>query len=181
MAVNDQEAWLDKHTINCTTYGARLTPEACQRYAAENPDRCANCARKTQKGCAIPKVCSVDGCGKDHYAKGLCQQHYARKRYAASGMSAKRPRRICSVDGCQAQHSAKGYCKQHYQQLIVHPKQAQASRRLKLDFSGADRALFERLEKAARANGNSLEGEVKIYIEACLDYYEAQGGFPDVG
>lgn len=170
--MNDQEKWLDKHTISCGRFAARLTPEACRRYASENPDACASCAHLKTSGEKMPKVCTVDGCERAHYAKGFCRMHYAQKRFALGVVSGRV--KGCAVAGCHEPHSAKGYCKKHYARLVTHPKQARQRKGLKLTFSGRDARTLERLVAAAKKNGTSPEAEAIIYIEACLDYYEEQ-------
>ncbi len=167
---NTQEKWLDKHTIACGRFSARLTPQACARYAADDPDACKGCARLTAAADDTPKVCSDEGCEKPHYARGYCRMHYARRRYA--GGKVRTAPRGCQVAGCQEPHCAKGYCKAHYQRLVSYPRKAKTDGSLNLKFSGKERALLERLTRMAAANGNSIEAEAKIYITACLDYYE---------
>lgn len=63
---------------------------------------------------ASQRICSVDGCGKPHKSKGLCNAHYL-DRYRA-GRSAW-PR--CSVEGCdhQARSARSPYCEMHYGRL----------------------------------------------------------------
>ena len=74
------------------------------------------------------KVCSVRGCGKKHYAKGLCVNHYqsarnrAQKEKATSQRIVKpnRPRvepKMCSIKGCGKKVVARGLCMNHYQQM----------------------------------------------------------------
>lgn len=53
-----------------------------------------------------PRICSVEGCGNRHEAKGFCRLHYKEWRRAAA------PR--CSVDGCDRVHDARGFCITHY-------------------------------------------------------------------
>ncbi len=52
------------------------------------------------------KTCSVDGCGRGHLAKGLCQRHYGRQ------WTASLPR--CSVIGCDRRGYKTGFCQVHY-------------------------------------------------------------------
>ena len=67
------------------------------------------------------RVCSVDGCERGHYGKGLCRAHYARLA-RGSDVSAPMRRRsgkysvgaLCSVDGCENIFHAKGFCAAHY-------------------------------------------------------------------
>lgn len=62
------------------------------------------------------RVCSVEGCGRKHQAKGFCKIHYnhwfrygraERVRYRNIGST-------CAVDGCDKPSKVKGYCTTHY-------------------------------------------------------------------
>lgn len=66
--------------------------------------------------------CGLDGCSKDHYAKGYCQAHY--NRLWQSGKISNRPiskprynrvRGKCSLPGCDSPHFANKLCQIHYQ------------------------------------------------------------------
>ena len=64
------------------------------------------------------RVCSVDGCGKKHLARGLCSAHYNRVRKGIPVDKPMRPWKIdgpCSVDGCERDAKAKGFCSLHYE------------------------------------------------------------------
>ena len=66
----------------------------------------------------MTKQCTVDGCDRVQYAKGLCDPHYKQKR-RRSPLDApirERVRRTCTVDGCDRPHSARGLCHPHYKQ-----------------------------------------------------------------
>lgn len=52
-------------------------------------------------------ICSIEGCDKPLYARGLCQMHYARDRKS-------KPIKICSIDGCNGALYARGWCEMHY-------------------------------------------------------------------
>ena len=57
--------------------------------------------------------CTVSGCDKKHYSKGLCQAHYERKRRTGDvGTTPLRPYGAagCKVDGCTGEHLALGFC-----------------------------------------------------------------------
>jgi hypothetical protein len=65
------------------------------------------------------RVCAVDGCGRPHYGKGLCQAHHRRQiRTGTPGpaeITTRRPRTaLCTVAGCDQPHHALGYCHRHY-------------------------------------------------------------------
>lgn len=81
-----------------------------------------------EKGKIPVRVCSVKGCGRKHYARGMCKNHYyadlRKKKLAAlaAGLPlltkpARRRKpgpRVCSIKGCEEKHYAKGLCKKHY-------------------------------------------------------------------
>ncbi|MDH3716874.1 MAG: hypothetical protein OES79_02020 [Planctomycetota bacterium] len=69
-------------------------------------------ARTRQKK---PKQCSVKGCKRANYCKGLCGLHYSRLR--STGTTEPRPKKICSVEGCTRPHHSKGLCGIHYRRL----------------------------------------------------------------
>lgn len=62
------------------------------------------------------RICSLWGCGRAHYADGLCRRDY--DKWVADG----RPRivhaRICTIDGCGKRHHAFGFCKLHYSRQV---------------------------------------------------------------
>lgn len=60
------------------------------------------------------KICSVNGCERNHYAKGYCSIHYKRVRKWGDPNYVKQ-RGTCSIGGCDNQHDAKGWCDMHYQ------------------------------------------------------------------
>jgi len=62
------------------------------------------------------KKCKVEGCNRDHAAKGYCSKHYQQFKNKKT-YSVVRKRTIgCLVEGCNRDHCAKGYCKVHYGQ-----------------------------------------------------------------
>lgn len=65
-------------------------------------------------------TCSIDGCGKPHYARGWCQAHLIRnRRYGdpLAGGPMRQPPRECDVEGCDRRMMAKGLCRAHYYRL----------------------------------------------------------------
>lgn len=52
--------------------------------------------------------CSVDGCVRKIFSKGLCAHHYEKDRIANAPP--------CSVDGCEKKSERRGMCNQHYRQ-----------------------------------------------------------------
>ena len=57
------------------------------------------------------RLCSMDGCGKNHKAYGFCNTHYKQMKYIPSAVGvAKR----CDVAGCASAHYGGGFCRKHY-------------------------------------------------------------------
>jgi len=75
------------------------------------------------KGCTMAKICSIDGCGRAHNAKGFCSLHYERfLRYGDPLFVQKnRPPNYkvvsCSVEGCCTPIFSKGLCRVHAEKL----------------------------------------------------------------
>lgn len=63
--------------------------------------------------------CSVDGCDKAHYAKGLCSKHYQRVKATGEINLTEFPK-TCSVIRCGGEVHGKGLCVKHYTRLIRH-------------------------------------------------------------
>ena len=66
------------------------------------------------------RTCSIEGCGKEHAARGWCVMHW--KRWKTHGTTAdpvhiKRP---CSVDDCGRYAEKRGWCGMHYQRWTAH-------------------------------------------------------------
>lgn len=65
-----------------------------------------------------PRLCTVPGCDRTHYGRGLCRAHHQRwRRTGDPGPAAippNRAARTCTVDGCDQPHQARGYCRTHY-------------------------------------------------------------------
>ncbi|GJJ22298.1 HNH endonuclease signature motif containing protein [Mycolicibacterium mageritense] len=63
------------------------------------------------------RTCSIDGCDRKHYGRGLCNAHYKRQRKGKPVDD--RPLRVhyeeCTVDGCDRKPSGgRGLCGLHY-------------------------------------------------------------------
>lgn len=67
--------------------------------------------------------CSVDGCDRVEYGKGLCNMHYQRWRKHGDVNHA-RPKRVgvepCAVDGCGKLVKARGWCAAHWSRWKRH-------------------------------------------------------------
>lgn len=80
---------------------------------------------------AIPKIvgqlplfpskplCSVEGCEKPAWARGLCSTHYTRlhRRGLPELPKVETPRATCTQDGCEKLVLARGLCPMHYQRV----------------------------------------------------------------
>lgn len=104
---------------------ARLYPErlrlalgSADRPEGPEPDSDAEVAEPARPSC------SVDGCGRDVRARGLCGGHYQRLRKTGSvgdGVIRAHGRQdsTCSVDGCSAGARARGLCSAHYRRVLL--------------------------------------------------------------
>jgi len=84
---------------------------------SSNPDRPRT--QPTPEFIDAPR-CSIEGCGRLHYAGGLCQSHLWR-RQKHGDVRAEEPIRpyesregTCMVDGCDGEIKARGMCNKHY-------------------------------------------------------------------
>lgn len=62
------------------------------------------------------RLCSIDGCEREHWARNWCNMHYARARKHGNplGKSDYGTLRICSIDGCNRRAVARGWCNSHW-------------------------------------------------------------------
>ncbi len=71
----------------------------------------------------MAKICSIEGCGRAHNAKGFCSLHYDRFSRYGDPMFVQKNRPpnykevVCSVDGCEAPIFSKGLCRIHAERL----------------------------------------------------------------
>ena len=72
----------------------------------------------------MTRICSIDKCGRKHYAKGYCCAHY--NRLHQTGRISSRPltkskrnriRGICSLEQCDRPHYSRKLCHVHYQEM----------------------------------------------------------------
>lgn len=71
---------------------------------------------KVLRDTEMKKICYMDGCGKPHNAKGLCQAHYKRlKLYGSPHLLAtpKNKGKTCWCEGCDRPAVARGLCNWH--------------------------------------------------------------------
>ena len=66
------------------------------------------------------RICSVEGCGKKHFAKDYCKVHYLRVQRTGSTERTRNwnPGASCAVDGCEKPVHAGGYCGTHYARIL---------------------------------------------------------------
>jgi len=70
---------------------------------------------------AKSRICSIDGCGKPHLAKGYCSKHYTRLRlHGDPEFCLIEHGRVCSVPGCGNKHRAHGFCDNHANRYLKH-------------------------------------------------------------
>lgn len=71
------------------------------------------------------ETCTVEGCQREHHARGLCSAHY---QHHLRGIPLKgeiktrdrNPPEQCTEDGCSQPVKAKGICKMHYARFLRH-------------------------------------------------------------
>lgn len=71
------------------------------------------------------RICSIEGCGKPHEARGWCSMHYMRWKthgdvHYRDGYYTRGRDKTCTIDGCDSPHSAKGLCGKHYQRQVTY-------------------------------------------------------------
>ena len=60
-------------------------------------------------------LCSVEGCGKQTYAKGWCRPHWHRMhKYGRLEKIVGLIKGNCTIEGCNEKIKGKGLCKNHY-------------------------------------------------------------------
>lgn len=68
------------------------------------------------------KLCSIDGCGEKHTARGWCKRHYYIWKRNGDPLIVKWAPRgpSCSIEGCRNKHKAYGWCENHYKRWQRH-------------------------------------------------------------
>jgi hypothetical protein len=70
---------------------------------------------------ASPKLCGIEGCCNQNYAKGMCLPHWRSVRKHGDPfrvIAQSYPR--CTIPGCDRLHEAFGYCRPHYRRFLRH-------------------------------------------------------------
>ena len=72
----------------------------------------------------VQRVCSYPGCGRNHYAKGLCKAHYVMSHVRKQVLrciypNAVKPVRKCSFSGCE-HTTTRAYCNTHESRIYRH-------------------------------------------------------------
>lgn len=100
------------HLLEATERQA-MSDRTCTHPGCEAPRESRwRCADHYSKG-RIP--CSVPGCDRKHYGKGLCQFHWTRKSEGRDLLAPKFvPTAVCTFEGCEKPHVSRGWCKTHY-------------------------------------------------------------------
>lgn len=66
----------------------------------------------------MEKRCNIINCDRSHYARGMCNLHYARWFRTGSPILKSKPIRFCKVDGCDRIVRCKDLCGSHYQTFV---------------------------------------------------------------
>lgn len=63
----------------------------------------------------MSKICTIEKCGIEIHAKGLCNIHYRRKLKFGNPLYERiKELKKCSIDGCGKKHYGLGLCKRHH-------------------------------------------------------------------
>lgn len=95
------------------------------------------------------RTCTVDGCDRARYGRGLCGKHYQRWRTTGSvDLQVRPPRPRCSVADCVRESKIRGYCGKHYQRWRKHGD-----------------PLYEPTKKGCRVEGCSRPHQARGYCK----------------
>jgi len=59
-------------------------------------------------------TCTIEGCDRPHYGRGLCQMHYLRVYRHGSVERRTHKRQTCTIEGCERPARGRGLCQAHY-------------------------------------------------------------------
>lgn len=137
------------------------------------------------------KPCSVDGCGRLVYARGLCERHYQRNRKYGDplGGPVRQLPRECSIDGCNRPLFAQIWCQAHYRRARKYGDPlggppARKPRTGACSIDGCDRPQYSRDWCNAHYRRNRLYGDPlggqpapprECTIDGCSNQHYASG------
>ena len=90
-----------------------------------------------QWGWPMPRACAVEGCEREHYARGRCGRHYDRERRGSTRHYRVDDPPMCKVEGCARDARARGYCPKHHSCWCRHGDPLAPSHRAP-DYSGEE-------------------------------------------
>lgn len=125
--------------------------------------------------------CTIDGCDRQHVARGLCELHYRRWRRTGSTADPEKPAG-CGEEGCTRPHEARGLCRLHYRRL----QRAELSPRCTVDDCTRPRYSADGLCQThdrwqrRRAKHRTLSAEVDSWgLYRVVDIAELASAIPD--
>lgn len=165
----------------CRAYNCRMSREACGRrraaaMEAEAEDKktvfskCIECQQAERGKIMDPKKCPVDGCGKPVKARGMCMTHYYRE-YSKGKFPTKRtpadpPEPEKKPDPPATPAAPKKPENMHANMQAE--KKPNGTKRVNVQFSGPDVAIWERLRDSAKRNRRDIRTEALYIIESWL-------------
>lgn len=156
----------------CRAYNCRMSREACGRrraaaMEAEESDKkivfskCIECQQAERGKIMDPKKCPVDGCGKPVKARGMCMTHYYRE-YSKGKFSTKRT----PADPPDPAPPPEPEKKTDPPKIPTTPRDK--TKRVNVQFTGPDVALWEMLKAQAKKNRRDIRTEALFIIEQSL-------------
>ena len=77
----------------------------------------------------MTRACAVEGCEREHYARGRCGLHYDREREGRARFRRVGDPPMCKADGCAREARARGYCPKHHSSWLRHGDPLEPSHR----------------------------------------------------